>query len=149
MKLRGLWPEKIYKPPNTIFTSCFPPKPYKVYHTNLNKYHFEVRGSVQTGDFVPASPDGSKSSCPDTGIKYIPKYQPTPTGTTTSGGPSATPTGLPYAGKGYLNGFPSAGTEKKGCLISGGTWYTTGTCATYTATASGMRHNILLCKYDD
>lgn len=108
-----------------------------------------MRGSVQTGDFVSAPPDGSKSSCPATGIKYIPKYLPAPTGTTTSGGPSATPTGLPYAGKGYLNAFPAAGTDKKGCLIGAGTWYTTGTCATYTATASGMLSNIPLCKFDD
>jgi ribonuclease T2 len=36
-------------------------------------YHFNVRGSVQTGNFVPADPDGTKSTCPKTGIKYPPK----------------------------------------------------------------------------
>ncbi|OCL06839.1 ribonuclease T2, partial [Glonium stellatum] len=36
-------------------------------------YHFDVRGSVQTGTFVATNPDGSKSTCPSTGIKYLPK----------------------------------------------------------------------------
>ncbi|KAI5460089.1 ribonuclease T2-like protein [Mariannaea sp. PMI_226] len=36
-------------------------------------YHFNVRGSLQEGTFVAADPDGTKSSCPSTGIKYVPK----------------------------------------------------------------------------
>lgn len=36
-------------------------------------YHYWVRGSVQTGEFVEAPPDGAKSSCPQVGIKYMPK----------------------------------------------------------------------------
>lgn len=36
---------------------------------------------------------------------------------------------------GYLTAVTD-GTET-GCLISSGTWYVSGTCATYTATASG------------
>ncbi|RSL95219.1 Ribonuclease Trv [Fusarium ambrosium] len=42
---------------------------------NLNEvwYHFNVQGSLQEGTFVPSDPDGSKSSCPDSGIKYLPK----------------------------------------------------------------------------
>jgi len=96
-------------------------------------YHFNVLGSVQLGEFVPTVPDGSKSDCAATGIKYIPKYLPVATPTTS--GASSTPTGLPYAGKGFLQAYTS-GTNK-GCLISAGTWYTTGTCAGYTATASG------------
>lgn len=36
-------------------------------------YHYDVRGSLQTGTFVPANPDGTKSTCPATGIKYLPK----------------------------------------------------------------------------
>ncbi|EHL02874.1 putative Ribonuclease T2-like protein [Glarea lozoyensis 74030] len=97
-------------------------------------YHFDVRGSVQTGEFVATSPDGSKSSCADTGVKYLPKYLP-PSTTTTSSPPGPTATGAPYAGKGFLQA--TTGGAQKGCLISAGTWYTTGTCATYTATASG------------
>jgi ribonuclease T2 len=105
-------------------------------------YHYNVRGSVQTGDFVPTSPDGSKSSCADTGIKYIPKYLPAaPTSTSTTSGSSPTSTAIPYQGKGYLQANPS--DENKGCLISAGAWYTTGTCATYTAAASGKF--LLLC----
>jgi ribonuclease T2 len=84
---------------------------------------------------VPTSPDGSKSDCAATGIKYIPKYLPSPTGTTTTSGPTATPTNTPYQGKGFLQAYTSG--ANKGCLISAGTWYTTGTCATYTAAASG------------
>lgn len=38
-------------------------------------YHFNIRGSVQAGEFVPAVPVGSPSSCPETGIKYLPKYR--------------------------------------------------------------------------
>lgn len=78
--------------------------------------------------FLPA--DGSKSDCPATGIKYLPKGSgPAPT-------PSSTPTppGSP-SGKGTLS--VTTGGAQKGCVISQGTWYTTGTCATFTATASG------------
>jgi ribonuclease T2 len=97
-------------------------------------YYFNVRGSVQTGKFIPVDQSGS-TSCPDTGIKYIPKGSgSTPTSTTTTTGPSPTST-TPFSGKGYLNAITSG--SKKGCIISGGTWYTTGTCATYTATSSG------------
>lgn len=99
-------------------------------------YHYNVLGSVQTGEFVPTNPDGTKGDCPATGIRYVPKYQtasPTLTTTGTAGTPSAT--GTPYNGKGFLQAYTS-GTQK-GCLISAGTWYTTGTCATYTAAASG------------
>jgi ribonuclease T2 len=96
-------------------------------------YHFDVRGSVQTGEFVPTSPDGSKSSCADTGVKYIPKYLPPSPTTTSASGPTGTATS--YLGKGYVQAY--TGGAQKGCLISAGTWYTTGTCATYTATTSG------------
>lgn len=97
-------------------------------------YHYLVLGSVQTGEFVPTSPDGSKSNCPATGIKYVPKYLP-PTSTTSRASSTPTPTGAPYQGKGFLQAYTSG--ANKGCLISAGTWYTTGTCATYTAAASG------------
>jgi len=99
-------------------------------------YHYNVLGSVQTGEFVPTSPDGSKSNCAATGISYVPKYLPAPTSTSTSSGATSTPTGTPYLGKGFLQAY--TGGANKGCLISAGTWYTTGTCATYTAATSGM-----------
>jgi len=96
-------------------------------------YHYNVLGSVQTGEFVPTSPDGSKSNCPATGVRYVPKYLPPSTVTSSSAIP--TPTGPPYTGRGFLNAYTSG--SKKGCLISAGTWYTTGTCAGYTSTPSG------------
>ncbi|KAF2200541.1 ribonuclease M [Delitschia confertaspora ATCC 74209] len=97
-------------------------------------YHYAVRGSVQTGEFVPSNPDGTKSTCPATGIKYLPKSGGA-TPTTSKGGSTPTSTsapGTPFSGKGYLNVV--SGGANKGCLISAGTWYTTGTCATFTAT---------------
>jgi ribonuclease T2 len=101
-------------------------------------YHYDVRGPLQTGQFVATDPDGTKSTCPQTGIKYLPKGGggSTPTTTATSGAPqptSTSPPGTPFSGKGYLN--VSINGAKKGCIIGKGTWYTTGTCATFTATS--------------
>lgn len=105
-------------------------------------YFFNVQGSVQTGNFVATDLIGSKSTCPSTGIKYPPKGSGSGTTTTTAGGTtttSAQPTSTggtgSFAGSGYLNVV--SGGSQNGCIISGGTWYTTGTCATFTATASG------------
>ncbi|KAF2685701.1 ribonuclease M [Lentithecium fluviatile CBS 122367] len=103
-------------------------------------YHYDVRGSLQTGEFVPSNPDGMKSTCPTSGIKYLPKNggsSPTSAPTTTSG---ATPTqtstpGTSFSGRGFLN--VNVNGAKKGCIITVGTWYTSGTCATITATAAG------------
>ncbi|KAL8638154.1 MAG: hypothetical protein Q9228_004663 [Teloschistes exilis] len=111
-------------------------------------YFFDVRGSVQTGTFVPAEPDGSKSSCSATGVKYLPKTGTPPSTTmTTSTGtpPTSTPTpGGPFSGKGTLP--VTNGGKVNGCIISGGTWYTTGTCATFTAAASGSGFTLTSSK---
>lgn len=104
--------------------------------SSLNEiwYFFNVRGSVQTGTFEPAT-SLTKSKCPSTGIKYLPKgASSSPTGTTTSGGAAPTSTSGPFSGKGSLNVRVSGAS--KGCLISNGKWYVSGTCATYTATAA-------------
>ncbi|KAF1950246.1 ribonuclease M [Byssothecium circinans] len=101
-------------------------------------YHYDVKGSVQSGEFVPANPDGTKSTCPATGIKYLPKDGSGSGGGTTTVPPTTSapaPTGVPFSGKGYLN--VNTGGSQKGCIISAGTWYTSGTCATFTAAASG------------
>ncbi|KAL8726132.1 MAG: hypothetical protein Q9181_006169 [Wetmoreana brouardii] len=103
-------------------------------------YFFDVRGSVQT--------DGSKSDCPATGIKYLPKgstsQPPSTTLTTaTTAPPSPTP-GIPFSGKGTLP--VTTGGKSTGCIISGGTWYTTGTCATFTAAASGSGFTLTSSK---
>lgn len=106
-------------------------------------YHYNVRGSVQTGEFVPTSPDGTKSTCPSTGVKYLPKTSGSGTGTSTlvtstktSTSAAPTGTGTTFSGKGYLNVVQSGSSTAKGCLISAGTWYTSGSCASYTASAS-------------
>lgn len=118
-------------------------------------YFYDVQGSVQTGSFIPTNPAGSSSNCPATGVKYLPKAgsggttttNPPATDTTTTGGGSTTTTtagtnptgtstpGAPFSGKGTLQ--VSTGGNADGCIISSGTWYTTGTCAKFTATASG------------
>lgn len=38
-------------------------------------YSYNVRGSLQTGDFVPTEPagKGGRGTCPKTGISYLPK----------------------------------------------------------------------------
>ncbi|KAH8753998.1 ribonuclease-like protein T2, partial [Hyaloscypha sp. PMI_1271] len=107
-------------------------------------YSYDVQGSVQTGLFVKAAPVGQSSSCSSTGIKYLPKsgtpvsistVKTTMTTSTTSASSSSTGGSGIFSGSGYLNAFTSG--SQTGCLISAGTWYTSGTCATYTATASG------------
>ncbi|KAL2356086.1 ribonuclease T2-like protein [Cryomyces antarcticus] len=103
-------------------------------------YHYDVRGSVQTGDFVASDPDGMKSTCPSRGVRYLPKgpgASPTVPVTTVTGtaAPTATTTAAPFVGRGVLN-VRTAGAQN-GCLISLGTWYVSGTCATFTARAAG------------
>lgn len=108
-------------------------------------YHYNVRGNIQTGTFSPVDPVGSKSTCPSTGIKYLPKSgtavvttstptatasTPTSTGTLTSGVPTA------LSGKGNLYVTTPSSTTG-GFLISSGTWYRSGSApATYTAAAN-------------
>ncbi|KAF2838625.1 ribonuclease T2 [Patellaria atrata CBS 101060] len=98
-------------------------------------YHYAVRGSLQSGMFVPELPDGMKSTCPQTGIRYLPKSHDRPgrpTGTTTTTGALPTGTGGAFEGRGILNVEMASGGEK-GCIISKGTWYTGGRCATFKA----------------
>jgi len=104
-------------------------------------YFFNVQGSVQTGTFQPSDLVGSKSTCPSTGIKYLPKNSgsgsssTTTARTSTTANPTPTSTGAPFSGRGTLNVYTSG--TKTGCIISGGTWYVSGTCATFTANTSG------------
>ncbi|TGZ85385.1 ribonuclease-like protein T2 [Ascodesmis nigricans] len=107
-------------------------------------YHYNVRGSVATGEFVPAAPDGTKDTCSGS-VTYRPKSGggSTPTTTTTNTTPAPTSTSVP-SGSGYLNAVTSG--SSKGCLISAGTWYVSGTCATYTAAASGAGFTLTSSK---
>ena len=99
-------------------------------------YFFNVRGTLEAGSFEASVPL-AKSKCPATGVKYLPKRSgASPTGTatatrTTSSGATPTATSGPFSGKGSLNVQVSGAS--KGCLISNGKWYVSGTCATYTA----------------
>ncbi|KAK9378220.1 ribonuclease T2-like protein [Kockiozyma suomiensis] len=93
-------------------------------------YHFNVRGRAQDGEYVFADPDGTKDSCPDTGIKYLPKIVRPPHPVRPH--PTPNPDSKPFEGKGYV--IVNDGTE--GCVISGGQWYASGTCATFHGTPS-------------
>lgn len=110
-------------------------------HIPRNLGNFPFVGTNKTSD-------GTKSTCPTTGIKYLVKYATggTPTGTPTSGAPAPTGTGGAFSGKGFLQAYTSG--ANKGCLIGAGTWYTTGTCAGYTATASGSGFTLKSSKGD-
>ncbi|KAJ5561438.1 hypothetical protein N7535_004095 [Penicillium sp. DV-2018c] len=94
-------------------------------------YYFNIAGSLQTGKFITAGPDGQKSNCPSKGIKYPlkhPKHEPTHTN---PAHPEPTAPGTPFAGRGNL--IVSTLNRKYGCIISYGTWFTSGTCATFRA----------------
>ena len=113
-------------------------------------YHYNVQGSVQSGTFQPATPVGSGSTCPSTGIKYLPKpgsvasTTAAMTATRTTSTSASTGTSIAFSGKGYLNVITSG--SQKGCIIGAGTWYTSGTCATFTATPSGMLPSLALVR---
>ncbi|KAH8898934.1 ribonuclease T2 [Thozetella sp. PMI_491] len=109
---------------------------YQVY------YGFYTNGPLANAAFVPTTVLGQSSNCPSSGVKYLPKSG-SSTPTTTSSGSSPTGTGT-FSGSGYLNAYYSGSQD--GCLISAGTWYTTGTCATYTATASGSGFTLTSSK---
>ncbi|EER29222.1 Ribonuclease Trv, putative [Coccidioides posadasii C735 delta SOWgp] len=116
-------------------------------------YFFNVKGSLQSGTYVPTKPGGASSTCPESGIKYLPKGGSSPTSSTRSGeptstgsSPSPTGTGGAFQGKGHLE--VTSGNKRTGCLISYGTWYSTGTCATFTATRSGDGFTLRSSKGD-
>lgn len=100
-------------------------------------YHFSVLGSVQTGEFVAAQPDGAKSSCPGTGIRYLPKGSSTSSTSITEPTRSQPITSIPLPTStvapfpGFLYVFVKGETKPQGCLISGGRWYMSGTCASF------------------
>ncbi|KAI2626409.1 ribonuclease-like protein T2 [Xylaria nigripes] len=113
--------------------SCSGDEIYQIY------YGFFVNGPLQNGDFVPSKIVGQSSNCPSSGIKYLPKN---------GGGVSdpGSPSGGEFSGKGFLNAIYKG--NEKGCLISAGTWYTTGTCAGYTASSSGSGFTLSTSKGD-
>lgn len=104
-------------------------------------YGFVATGPLADGAFVPAAINGQSSNCPSTGVKYPLKSGGAATSTTktstatatgTSTAPTSTATGV--TGSGYWNALYNGAAD--GCLISSGTWYVGGTCATYKTTAT-------------
>ncbi|PGH19861.1 hypothetical protein AJ80_03778 [Polytolypa hystricis UAMH7299] len=122
---------------NAISTTFGRPVTLNCKNSVLNEvwYFYNVRGSALLGEYIPTNPAGSTSTCPSTGIKYLPKGNspspPTTTSTSTTPEPTSPGDGDSFSGKGYLQVTTSG--SQRGCLISNGKWYTTGTCATYTA----------------
>ncbi|GAA5914082.1 hypothetical protein JCM6882_001843 [Rhodosporidiobolus microsporus] len=95
-------------------------------------YQYIARGPIAGGKLIPAVPAGSPSSCPATGIKYLPKTGSNNGGSdggSNNGGGSDNGSTGEVAAKVFWNVEREGNQE--GCLISKGTWYTTGTCATY------------------
>ncbi|KAG0144446.1 hypothetical protein CROQUDRAFT_724007 [Cronartium quercuum f. sp. fusiforme G11] len=98
-------------------------------------WHHNTVGTTIDGKFVPAKPVGPLSTCPQSGIQYIPK-----TGGGGGGGEHRphrphNPTPKP-TNKHFINVIHSS-DERKGCLIGTGAWYTHGTCARYTIKSFG------------
>lgn len=121
-------------------------------------YHFNVAGTIQTGKFVPAKPgssvrissgiyvnslpDGQTSNCPARGIRYPPKREQNEPTKTTTGHSEPTATGIPFLGKGHM--MVSRLNQQRGCIISYGTWFASGTCATFRAEkVSGKSYHFL------
>ncbi|KAK2754032.1 ribonuclease T2-like [Arachnomyces sp. PD_36] len=110
---------------------------------NEIRYYFHVSGSVRSGDFVPSSPGSARSNCPMTGIKYIPKRsRSVPTQTSDPTVPTKSPSKDPFIGKGHLDVW--AFDRQIGCIISHGTWFTSGTCATFVVEPSAASDGFTL-----
>jgi ribonuclease T2 len=80
--------------------------------------------------------DKTKSNCPRTGIKYAPKHfdsNPTTTSDPTTA-PTKVPSKGPFVGRGHLDVWTA--NQQIGCLISHGTWFTSGACATFSVEQS-------------
>ncbi|KAF2972757.1 hypothetical protein GQX73_g782 [Xylaria multiplex] len=114
--------------------SCSSSELYQVY------YGFFVDGPLTGADFVPATIAAS-NTCQRAGARPRLALRLRALRLTTS--PTSTATGT-FSGKGYLNAYYNGNSD--GCLITAGTWYTTGTCATYTATASGSGFTLASSK---
>ncbi|KAF5014535.1 hypothetical protein F66182_14441, partial [Fusarium sp. NRRL 66182] len=79
---------------------------------------------------------GGGSNCPNSGIRYIPKRSPPPSKprpTTTRQPGQPEPTDPVEPRRGNLRVYTGDDQQQRGCLISHGTWFTSGTCATFKA----------------
>lgn len=80
-------------------------------------YYLSLKGSVADGDFYPLASQ-TNTSCPEQ-VYYLPKGSSVPGSTNTTTTTSGTTGTLTLSGQ-------------SGCIISDGTWFTSGTCATFT-----------------
>lgn len=103
-------------------------------HNAVNEvwYFFKLRGSVADGTFYHTDAI-STSTCSD-GFRYLPKVERGGGGGDGGGGSTQ---------KGYLkvDGY-------KGCLISDGSWYSSGTCATFRLKSSVGGYSVRSSKGD-
>lgn len=103
-------------------------------------YFFNLQGSVANGKFFPTD-SVSTTTCPDQ-VYYIPKGESVPSTTDETQKTTNTKTTLSTAIGTSTSVSNGKGTitlsGESGCLISAGTWYASGTCASFTlATVSG------------
>lgn len=116
-------------------------------------YGFVTNGPLADNAFVPAAINGQSSNCPSTGVKYPLKSgasatssTKTSTATATSTSAAPTATGTSVSGSGYWNAQYNGKAD--GCLISSGTWYVGGTCATYKTTTTSKSNDSLINTWD-
>jgi ribonuclease T2 len=104
-------------------------------------YSFNTKGSVIDGIFLPADPDGTKTTCASS-VYYWPKGVPTPTPAPSPTSTSTAPTPTSTEDKGTLQVWTAAGANV-GCILSKGTW-SQQTCATFRPVAGSAPGTITL-----
>lgn len=93
------------------------------YHALQEVWYFHhLQGSIVEGTYHPI-PAMLNGQCPESGIKWLPKKGFAPPRPTNTEPGSPRPTGS-------LSGFLKP-ENNRGCIISNGHWYTSGTCATF------------------
>ena len=144
-------------------------------------YHYRVEGPLRGADpfdssedmskrvgeqYMPVPPpDRTRTNCPASHIRYLPKDSPAPTNThitataTETSKPSSTPS-KPFTGKGHLlvrivrdgtDTGVSIDNDITGCLIRSGQWYRASgqSCATYIAKEDANHFSSPEYKVDD
>ncbi|KAL0951602.1 hypothetical protein HGRIS_008280 [Hohenbuehelia grisea] len=106
---------------------------------NQISWYYNLKGSIIDGTFVSINAPKA-GSCPSSGIKYPPKSG-APSTTTTSGGTSPTPGGLPA--KATIHALRSG--SQVGGLLSAATW-STQTLATFTLSGSASSFTMTSSK---
>lgn len=131
------------------------PFPRRRYSTNgrlrpIQSRFVSLPASIHSNMLLTLNLDGLKSNCPARGVRYQPKRahvpQPTTTTTfTTTHAPKPTEPGIPFNGIGNLK--VSTQGQGRGCIISHGTWFSSGTCATFKAEKVRGLYSLSKYKY--